>query len=281
MIVLAVACGAALSWLLVRWVKRAIGGIAGQLGLASEQVTRAASDVAGSSAQVSNSTVSQAASLQQTSAASTQVSATAQANSDACTTLTQCMNRVEGEMQEGDKAMQALRESIAAVVESSRNISKVLLTIDGIAFQTNILALNAAVEAARAGQAGQGFAVVADEVRNLSLRCAEAARQTGEFIEASVRNARDGELRAANAARVIASVSGVATQAAGLSASVNAGSLEQATGVAQIAKALCGLEQINVRNAEDAERSSVASRLLGEQAKGLQTLVCELQTIAG
>jgi methyl-accepting chemotaxis protein len=281
LVVLTVMCGTALSWLLVRWVKRAVGGVASQLGQASQQVTQAAAEVAGSSSQLSDSTVSQAASLEQTSAASTEVSATAKANADACTTLTQCMKQVEGEMDEGDKAMQALRDSIAAIVRSSRNISKVLLTIDGIAFQTNILALNAAVEAARAGQAGLGFAVVADEVRNLSLRCAEAARQTGEFIEESVRNAREGELRVAHAMRVIASVSEVATRAAELSGNVNAGSLEQATGVAQIASALSGLEQINQRNAADAERSNFACRQLDEEAKRLRVLVCELQMIAG
>jgi methyl-accepting chemotaxis protein len=281
LVVLAVVCGTALSWLLVRWVKRAVGGVASQLGRASQQVTQAAAEVAGSSGQVADSTVSQAASLEQTSAASTEVSATAKANADACTTLTQCMKRVEGEMGEGDKAMQALRDSIAAIVRSSQNISKVLLTIDGIAFQTNILALNAAVEAARAGQAGLGFAVVADEVRNLSLRCAEAARQTGEFIEESVRNAREGELRVAHATRVIASVSEVATHAAELSGSVNAGSLEQAAGVAQIASALSGLEQINQQNAAGAERSNSACRKLDEEAKRLRVLVCELQTIAG
>jgi methyl-accepting chemotaxis protein len=281
MVVLAVVCGAALSWLLVRWVKRVVGGAASQLGLAAELVTRAAADVSASSSQVSQSTVSQAASLEQTSAASNEVSATAKANADACTTLTQCMKRVESEMDEGDDAMQALRDSITGIVQSSRNISKVLLTIDSIAFQTNILALNAAVEAARAGQAGLGFAVVADEVRNLSLRCAEAARQTGEFIEESVRNASEGELRVAHATRVIASVSEVAKRAAELSGSVNAGSLEQASGVAQIAAALSGLEQINQRNAAGAEQSNIACRQLGGEAKSLRALVGELQTIAG
>jgi hypothetical protein len=281
MVGLAAACGAGLSWLLVNWVKRAVSGVTGELGKASEEMSKVASTVAGASEQLSNSTISQAAALQQTSAASTQVSATAKSNAGVCATLTQCMGGVEAEMVTGDQAMQAVLESIKAIVHSSGNISKVLRTIEGIAFQTNILALNAAVEAARAGQAGLGFAVVADEVRNLALRCSEAARQTGEFIEESVRNAREGESRVTYAAQLIASVSGVATRAAALSGDVNAGSLEQAAGVAQIVSALSGLEQMNQQNADSAVQGSVASLELDREAKGLRELVRQLQAIAG
>jgi methyl-accepting chemotaxis protein len=281
MLVLAIVFGAAVSWVLVRWVNRAVGGVAGRLARASEDMTRVAGDVAGSSEQVSHSTISQAASIEQTSVAGAQVSATAKSNADSCTTLTECLKGVEAGMAEGDQAMQAVRESIASIVQSSRNISKVLLTIEGIAFQTNILALNAAVEAARAGQAGLGFAVVADEVRNLSMRCADAARQTGEFIEESVRNAQEGEVRVTNAVRVITSASSVATRAAALSGDVNAGSQEQASGVAQIVAALLNLEKMNQQNADSAVHTSVSSLELSKEAKGLQALVGELQLIAG
>jgi methyl-accepting chemotaxis protein len=281
LLALTILCGMGLSWKLVQWVNGKVGGIANQLGLASKKVTLAASDVAQTSRQVSDATVSQAASLEETSAASTQVSATANANAEASSHLVECMNRVEQQMDDGGAAMKALGESIAAIVKSSQDISKVLLTIDGIAFQTNILALNAAVEAARAGQAGLGFAVVADEVRNLSLRCAEAARQTGGFIEESVRNAREGADRVSDATRMFTSISEDALRATQLSASVNARSREQAAGVDQISTALAELDHTNQQNAAGAERGSIASRELDAEAVSLQSLIGQLEVIVG
>ena len=94
--------------------------------------------------------------------------------------------------QRGAQSMQRLSEATNRITTASSATAKIVKTIDEIAFQTNLLALNAAVEAARAGDAGRGFAVVAERSRNLAKRSADAAKNTAELIEESVRNAQGG-----------------------------------------------------------------------------------------
>jgi methyl-accepting chemotaxis protein len=171
--------------------------------------------------------------------------------------------------------------AIEDIKKSSDETAKIIKTIDEIAFQTNLLALNAAVEAARAGEAGKGFAVVAEEVRNLAQRSAEAARNTAEMIEGSVKNADNGVAISGEVATLLDEISGNNSKVNDLVGEISAASNEQAQGIDQINTAVGQMDQVTQSNAANAEESASASEELSAQAEQLSGMVDQLQTMVG
>lgn len=165
----------------------------------------------------------------------------------------------------GRSAMSGMTDAINQIMNSADETSKIIKTIDEIAFQTNLLALNAAVEAARAGDAGKGFAVVAEEVRNLAQRSAEAAKNSTTLISDSTANAKNGVNVTAQMSETLDRIVTGISQVTELVEKVSSASDDQADGVNKINQVMVQMDDNTQNNAAKAEESASSSEELSAQ----------------
>jgi methyl-accepting chemotaxis protein len=181
----------------------------------------------------------------------------------------------------GDAAesMGRLSQSMSEITQSGEETSKIVKIIDEIAFQTNLLALNAAIEAARAGEAGAGFAVVSDEVRNLAIRSSDAAKNTAELIEATLRKVKEGADIVRNADDIFSKVAESTSNVGNILEEITVSSNEQAQGIVEVNNAGADLNRAIQGNAAQAEESASVSDQMNNQAERLKGFVNELSEL--
>jgi methyl-accepting chemotaxis protein len=279
-IALALAIGAAVG-MTVHRTNRELTRVAETIGSGATSVTVAAGQLQSTSHHLAEGASEQAATLEETSAAATEMTAITQKNAD--TANAAAVTAQESQRRFGD-AVRALDEMEAAmhgIHGSTEKVSRIIKSIEEIAFQTNILALNAAVEAARAGEHGLGFAVVAEEVRNLAQRCAQAARDTTALIEEAVSSAGTGERRAQVVVTAIRSLAQEAERVGQIMAEVQASSREQAQGLDHISRSVQQIDSVTQRTASMAEENASAGEELASQASLLKDTAAELQRMVG
>ncbi|MBR4545530.1 MAG: MCP four helix bundle domain-containing protein [Oscillibacter sp.] len=169
--------------------------------------------------------------------------------------------------------MADLMGAMKAIEEKSLEISKVIKTIEDIAFQTNILALNAAVEAARAGAAGKGFAVVADEVRNLATKSQEASKSTATLIEETVKAVNEGSRLSVETDESLKEVVIRAQKVMDAVTRISQATDVQSKDVQQVSTGIDQISSVVQTNSATAEESAAASEELSGQANVLKDLV--------
>jgi len=285
MMLVAALVGLAAAAVLGLWMTASITGALRRVivGLSegAEEVASAAGQVSGASQSLAEGSSEQAASIEETSSSLEEMSSMTRRNADNAREANRLMGEARAVVSAANEQMGRLTESMGEITRASEETSKIIKTIDEIAFQTNLLALNAAVEAARAGEAGAGFAVVADEVRNLAMRAAEAARNTAVLIEGTVKKVKDGSELVGRAEEAFRQVAGSSSKAADLVAEIAAASDEQAQGIGQINTAVSELDKVTQQNAANAEESASAAEEMSAQAESMKQMVAELVALAG
>ena len=271
--------GSSLAWFVIGGVNRLLGRVASDIAGSAETLVAAASDASQASEELSRSAGEQASSLEQTSSTMAQISTTTRTNARHAHDAAALVGEAGTLLRSSNEALDAMVSSMAGIEDASTRVTRIIRTIDEIAFQTNILALNAAVEAARAGEAGAGFAVVAEEVRRLAQRSAQAARDTATLIEESSDRAREGTVRLEHVSSAVAAFTRQMTGVQDLVETIRTSSDQQMSGIDQVSRSVEGMARTTQAAAESAGASATAGDRLSTQAESARAQSRQLDAL--
>jgi len=234
-----------------------------------DSISTASSEIATGNQDLSQRTEQTASNLQAAAGSLTQLTGHVRQTADSAMTANQLVSSAAAAAAKGGQVVSQVVTTMEEINSSSRRISDIIGTIDGIAFQTNILALNAAVEAARAGEQGRGFAVVASEVRSLAQRSAQAAKEIKTLIQASVERVVIGSQQVQEAGTSMNDIVTGVQRVQDIIGEISSASREQSEGIGQVNQSVTQLDQMTQQNAALVEESAAAAESLREQAHKL------------
>jgi len=248
-----------------------------EIQAATAQVSTGSKQIADGAQSLAQGATEQAASIEELSSSIADIAEKTKINAATSGKTAVLSKSIKENAEKGSRQMDEMIAAVGDINESSKNISKIIKTVDDIAFQTNILALNAAVEAARAGQHGKGFAVVAEEVRSLAAKSAEAAKDTGAMIQNSMDKAELGVRIASETGESLKEIVTGINESSQLVSEIARSSEEQSLDIAQINTGLDQVAQVVQQNSATAEESAAASEEMSGQSDMLHQLIAQFK----
>ncbi|MBI3793967.1 MAG: hypothetical protein HY280_04455 [Nitrospinae bacterium] len=258
---------------------KVLKAISGGIENSSTVVSDTSAQVAETSGHLATAASEQASAVEQVTATLEGISGTTAQNAQDAKKCIGEMGRVSAMLNGGLASSREMVAAIDAIAKSSVETTKIINTIDEIAFQTNLLALNASVEAARAGEHGKGFAVVAEEVRNLAGRASAASKETGALMTESLNQTNLGRELVNKVAVALQKIADASELVAKEIDKMASDTVSTAEGVAQVRTAVDQISILSQRLATNSEESASASELLSNQADELRKFVAELNVL--
>ncbi len=236
----------------------------------SEKMTTSSRELAGGAER-------QSSAMQRTTAIASDIAGRSQKNTKRATEAENLMARTLDSVDEGAKWMEELNASLQRIREAAGETSRVIESIEEIAFQTNLLALNAAVEAARAGEHGRGFAVVAEEVRALANSAGEAAQSSAALIQKAVESVAKGAEIARTTSVALAEITANAEKTGVLVDGISDSSQAQAQSIDSLGRSIAQIDAVGESYARGTKESAVLATELQQRAAALTQVVDELK----